>query len=535
MACPSTRDALDTAPANISAATPINDASCEKSPGLTGSEASAAIFAGALAVLIEANRDLTVADHFFITAMTATRVQPASWLWRENGFGLGFSRRVGFGRLNLGKAVALAREWQSVGSITNFSILLPKQNVVLEANVTRELNLTFRNDSAKAVVSILLAVELRSLTFSSFVAILRSPSGTLSELKFLTTPQAWMTAGTIELPSYEFLGENPLGDWTVIFPDLDRSARGVVLSVRLDVFATARAPDSGLIHQVAGRNPYEPINNSRGLNVSFVSELVYMVAGKNFTAGITVPSELTKCLTRCYIASPDHTRRLNIPHNITDNNTTLTIEYVPSVFVNQTAMNLVIESLQSEECGFTAWVPVNYTSHYSEPKLIEPIETHVSGHQKDLVVKWALQLRDIIDDGYSTSAIFTTVLPASDGILRRQIVHNTGISVFQDAVPSTEAFTLEVGPSSWFTRLNFTLVGNDLVVDIDPGTVVDPTEPFQIQVFIIIVISLVCLFLCILWKFVRPLMGKRRDHNAEGRQISGVESPMLSSDVASLQ
>jgi hypothetical protein len=91
MACPGTRDALDTAPARIWAATPVESDSCDVNTSFWNSEASAAIFAGALAVPIGAYSRLTVADSFFITAMTATKVQPASVLWRQNAISLFFN------------------------------------------------------------------------------------------------------------------------------------------------------------------------------------------------------------------------------------------------------------------------------------------------------------------------------------------------------------------------------------------------------------------------------------------------------------
>jgi hypothetical protein len=95
------------------------------------SEGSAVIFAGSLALLMEANRRLTLSDHLFITAMTATRVHNESVLWAPNAFGLWFNRRVGFGRLNLGKAIALAKNWESVGDIFEKTVGKTKLDLVL--------------------------------------------------------------------------------------------------------------------------------------------------------------------------------------------------------------------------------------------------------------------------------------------------------------------------------------------------------------------------------------------------------------------
>jgi hypothetical protein len=116
-ACPGTRPARDTASAKIWSAAPFNDTSYNVIASFDLSEGSAAIFVGGLALLMEANRRLILADHLFITAMTATKVHNESVLGAPNAFGLWFNRRVGFGRLNLGKAIALAKNWESVGDI----------------------------------------------------------------------------------------------------------------------------------------------------------------------------------------------------------------------------------------------------------------------------------------------------------------------------------------------------------------------------------------------------------------------------------
>jgi hypothetical protein len=130
-ACPGTRPARDTAPAKIWSAAPFNDTSYNVTASFDLSEGSAAIFAGSLALLMEANRRLTLADHLFITAMTATKVHNESVLWALNAFGLWFNRRVGFGRLNLGKAITLAKNWESVGDIFEKTVAKTKLDLVL--------------------------------------------------------------------------------------------------------------------------------------------------------------------------------------------------------------------------------------------------------------------------------------------------------------------------------------------------------------------------------------------------------------------
>jgi hypothetical protein len=61
---------------------------------------------------------------------------------------------------------------------------------------------------------------------------------------FEASSRVWMTGGPIQLLSSDILGEGPKGKRTALFPDLDLSMRAVLLSLRLDVFAIKRAPQS---------------------------------------------------------------------------------------------------------------------------------------------------------------------------------------------------------------------------------------------------------------------------------------------------
>jgi hypothetical protein len=80
---------------------------------------------------MDANRVLTLAYHLFITPVTATKVHNGSMLWAPNAFWLWFNRQVGFRRRNLGKAIALAKRWLSVGDIFGKMVAETKLHLVL--------------------------------------------------------------------------------------------------------------------------------------------------------------------------------------------------------------------------------------------------------------------------------------------------------------------------------------------------------------------------------------------------------------------
>jgi hypothetical protein len=72
--------------------------------------------------------------------------------------------------------------------------------------------LDFSDPEAAAVVSVLVTFDVSSLVFSSFAVTETSPQNTSFELKFLTESTGQENAPkSVELTSYEFLGEDPNG------------------------------------------------------------------------------------------------------------------------------------------------------------------------------------------------------------------------------------------------------------------------------------------------------------------------------------
>lgn len=164
--------------------TPNDNSSSDVNSSKTGnSKASAAIFAGAISLIKSTRPDLTLADLFFITAMTATINYNDSTLWDKNGFGLLFSRRSGFGRLRLGAALFQLESWKSVGNIINFSSTYTFEKRLVGNDI---FNFTFVTPKRHSIISLRLSFTALDLTFGSLVPIITSPMNTTSELKILT-------------------------------------------------------------------------------------------------------------------------------------------------------------------------------------------------------------------------------------------------------------------------------------------------------------------------------------------------------------
>ena len=429
----------------IPTASPINETSCLTN--FTTPNASAAIFAGGLAVIMQANPNLTLADLFFVTAMTADKTTPKSVKWETNSFGLSFSRRAGFGRLNLGKAVSLVTDeekpWKSVGDFYKWKKNVTT-NLILEKG-DYNITINFDEPEAKSILDVRVTMKAAKLSFGSLNPHLVSPTETRSELKIISEGDRKLNIRNMEFPSRMFLGENPNGNWTLIFREADDANRGFIENVELEIYYTKIAPDANLINQGDGKNPFEPIDNSR---VKFaVPDYYPMIAGKSWSVPVIVEPEARGVDYLSYLQDENGFDRVKIRGIFVDNFSRVYLNLAPTVFADGLKMSFVIES-QDPQYGFTATLKLNYTNTYPvgfiSPKDgdIIPIE------QKDLVIFYALHLKKICDDGYSTSAALTILSATSKTILDRKFFRNIGNTTYSDAVPSDRSFLLQLSPSS---------------------------------------------------------------------------------------
>jgi subtilisin-like proprotein convertase family protein len=81
-----------------------------------GTSAAAPQFSGYAALLLEANPNLSWRDIGHITARTAKKNDSSNPDWTTNGAGYNINHQYGFGALDAGAAVALAKTWTPVGA-----------------------------------------------------------------------------------------------------------------------------------------------------------------------------------------------------------------------------------------------------------------------------------------------------------------------------------------------------------------------------------------------------------------------------------
>lgn len=183
-----------------------------------GTSAAAPLAAGMIALMLEANPDLTWRDVQHIIADTAWQVDPDAESWAINADGRLVSEDYGFGAMNALALVQAAESWMPVADevIANSGLIAVNQTLV-------------DNDPTGVTIAVpmvdavqLESVELRLNVNTTFVGdlqiVLQSPGGTQS---ILSMPRVDPMDNLMDhvFTSVRCWGENSAGTWLVNISD----------------------------------------------------------------------------------------------------------------------------------------------------------------------------------------------------------------------------------------------------------------------------------------------------------------------------
>jgi len=129
-----------------------------------GTDASAALVSGVIALMLQANPNLSYRDIKIILAETARKNDANDTGWHTNAAGLHFNYKYGFGVIDAAKAVEKAKTFKSIGNfdniITAYNTVMPNKvssngelniSIPIDKNITIEdvkLYLTIENNSS---------------------------------------------------------------------------------------------------------------------------------------------------------------------------------------------------------------------------------------------------------------------------------------------------------------------------------------------------------------------------------------------------
>ncbi|NDJ52794.1 MAG: S8 family serine peptidase, partial [Chloroflexi bacterium] len=219
---------------NSSSNPTVGDVDCTNDFG--GTSAASPLVAGIVALILEANPDLTWRDVQHILVQTAEQNDAADAGWFQNGADLWVSHAYGHGRANAGDAVALAETWTNVDAAQTWTSPVQSVNEPIEDGTgffTADFfgPLDYNPEPGAAVTDDLTVdtnlrlehVELVLNVDHTYTGDLRiqltSPSGTTSTMLFPRPLDNGQDMVAWRVQSTHFWDELSEGTWTVSIDD----------------------------------------------------------------------------------------------------------------------------------------------------------------------------------------------------------------------------------------------------------------------------------------------------------------------------
>ncbi|XP_052006866.1 furin (paired basic amino acid cleaving enzyme) a [Xyrauchen texanus] len=210
----------------------------------TGTSASAPLAAGIIALALEANKNLTWRDMQHLVVRTSNPAHLTTNDWKTNGVGRRVSHSYGYGLLDAGAIVALAKNWTNVG---------PQQKCVLSLvseprNIGSNLVIAKNVDACAGTLDFVSSLEhaQAQLTLSynrrgNLAIYLISPQGTRSTL-LAPRPHDYSSEGFNDwgFMTTHSWDEDPRGEWTLEIENVaGTSDYGTLTQFTLVLYGTA--------------------------------------------------------------------------------------------------------------------------------------------------------------------------------------------------------------------------------------------------------------------------------------------------------
>lgn len=193
-----------------------------------GTSSAAPLVSGIVALILEANPNLTWRDVQHILVNTAAQNDPGNSGWIENGAGFLFNHDYGFGRANATAAVTAAQTWSN-----RPAAVMPVSETATVGQAIPDNNSTgVSSNIAVSGLDSSFFIEHVEVTFSAthmsrgqLQVVLNSPSGFQSVLAN-TRSDSGDHYTNWKFTSVAHWGENPNGTWTLTVRDLNNGTTG---------------------------------------------------------------------------------------------------------------------------------------------------------------------------------------------------------------------------------------------------------------------------------------------------------------------
>ncbi|KAL0870759.1 hypothetical protein ABMA27_005693 [Loxostege sticticalis] len=216
--------------------------------GHTGTSAAAPLAVGIIALALHANPNLTWRDVQHLIVWTSEYAPlSANPGWQENGVGLRFDVRFGFGLMNAGALVTAALNWTTVPEKFVCRIeatSLQDDEGRLSSGETVEIPINIKDCEVNYIEHVELIVNVRYNRRGALEIFLTSPQGTRVQL-LSTRAKDMSSNGFVNWPltSVATWGENSNGLWRVVIQDhTDEQNSGEIGAISIIVHGTRDRP-----------------------------------------------------------------------------------------------------------------------------------------------------------------------------------------------------------------------------------------------------------------------------------------------------
>ena len=238
----------------------------------SGTSAAAPTVSGVAALVRAANTSLTWRDVKLILAASARKNDVSNTGWEQGALRYGsatehywFNHEYGFGVVDAGSAVNMAKTWVKVPSLASESTAYDRLPVRIPDDRTTVSRPITVGDGVEFVEFVEIEADFQIDNFRQLEVTLESPSGAVSVISqsnaglhaSLCNSSSYSCSlnGSFRFGSARHLGENPEGEWTLRIADrIPRSTPGTLRSWRLTIYGHRDTPAAPTIDKVTPGN-----------------------------------------------------------------------------------------------------------------------------------------------------------------------------------------------------------------------------------------------------------------------------------------
>jgi len=208
-----------------------------------GTSSATPLVSGVIALMLEANSNLTWRDVQHILVETSRKNDASDSSWTTNGDGHLVSHKYGFGVVDATAAVLLSENWTSVSEELNVSSGMQTVDLDIPDNSGAPVNVSFNVTEALHLENVDIFVDIDHTFRGDLEMILTAPSGMQSVLSE-KHEDANNNYADWRFSTVQHWGEDSRGQWTLSIEDQGNNDVGTLNEWGLVLYGTERDIDS---------------------------------------------------------------------------------------------------------------------------------------------------------------------------------------------------------------------------------------------------------------------------------------------------